>query len=174
MNRFWLLPISLAPLLGATSTIVQALAISLCTILLVGLHQALMTPLRRHLEQAPRLWTSTVLAAALVTCLHLGLQVWAMPLAKQLGLYPLLLALPCLAIEQLPAQPGRYRLLGLGLLGLLAAGLALGICRQLLADGLGLHLAALAPGALILLGLLLSLYNHLRPSNTASRRQGTR
>jgi electron transport complex protein RnfE len=125
MNRFWLLPISLAPLLGATSTIVQALAISLCTMLLVGLHQALMTPLRSHLEQVPRLWTSTLLAAALATCLHLGLQAWAMPLAQQLALYPLLLALPCLASEQLPPQPGRYRQLGLGLLGLLAAGLTL-------------------------------------------------
>jgi electron transport complex protein RnfE len=174
MNRFWLLPISLAPLLGATATSAQALVISLCTVLLVGLHQVLMAPLRSHLEHGPRLWASTVLAVALATCLHLGLQAWAMPLAQQLALYPQLLALPCLASEQLPAQPGRYRQLGLGLLGFLATGLALGICRQLLNDGLGLHLAALAPGALILLGLVLGLYNYLRPSNTASRRQGTR
>lgn len=174
MNRSWLLPISLVPLLGATGTLVQALAISLCTVLLIGLHQALMAPLRRHLEQGPRLWASTLFAAALATCLHLGLQAWAMPLAHQLALYPLLLALPCLGSEALPAQPGRNRHLGLGLLGFLAAALALGSCRKLLADGLGLHFAALAPGALVLLGLLLGLYNHLRPSNTASRRQGTR
>ncbi|ORT70738.1 Rnf-Nqr domain containing protein [Pseudomonas mosselii] len=174
MKRCWPVPISLLPLLGATGTVVQALAISLCTVLLVGLHQVLMIPLRRHLDHGPRLWASTVLAAALATCLHLGLQAWAMPLAQQLALHPLLLALPCLASEQLPVQPGRYRQLGLGLLGVLAIGLALGICRQLLSDALGLHLAALAPGALILLGLLLGLYNHLRPSNTASRRQGTR
>jgi len=172
MSRFWLVMISLAPLLGATRTIVQAIAISLCACLLTGLHQALMAPLRRHLDQGASPWASALLTATLVTCLYLGLRAWALPLAEELALYPLLLALPCLACEQLPPQT--HRLLCRSLGGLLVASLALGICRQVLADDLGLHIATLAPGALILLGLLLGLYNHLRPSTTSPRRQGSR
>ncbi|NBK37743.1 NADH:quinone oxidoreductase [Pseudomonas soli] len=174
MSRFWLVMISLAPLLGATRTIVQAIAISLCACLLTRLHQALMAPLRSHLAQGASLWASALLTATLVTCLHLGLRAWALPLAEQLALYPLLLALPCLACEQLLPQTHRYRQLCRGLGGLLVASLALGICRQVLADDLGLHIATLAPGALILLGLLLGLYNHLRPSTTSPRRLGSR
>lgn len=74
MSRFWLLMISLVPLLGATRTIVQAISISLCACLLTGLHQALMAPLRRHLAQGASLWASAVMTASLVTCLHLGLR----------------------------------------------------------------------------------------------------
>ncbi|MBI6955363.1 electron transport complex protein RnfE [Pseudomonas sp. TE6288] len=174
MSRFWLLMISLVPLLGATRTIVQAISISLCACLLTGLHQALMAPLRRHLAQGASLWASAVMTASLVTCLHLGLRAWTLPLAEELAPYPLLLALPCLACEQLLPQQYRYRQLCRGLGGLLVAGLALGACRQVLADDLGLHIATLAPGALILLGLLLGLYNHLRPSTTSPSRQGSR
>lgn len=50
--------------------------------------------------------------------------------------------------------------------------LLLGASRQGLAELTGLHLASLAPGALLLLGLLLALYNRLRPGPAHPRRQG--
>ncbi|PAV73362.1 hypothetical protein WR25_22774 [Diploscapter pachys] len=74
-----------------------------------------MAPLRSHLAQGASLWASALLTATLVTCLHLGLRAWALPLAEQLALYPLLLALPCLACEQLLPQTHRYRQLCRGL-----------------------------------------------------------
>jgi len=43
---------------------------------------------------------------------------------------------------------------------------------QWLANFADLHLASLAPGALLLLGLLLALYNRLRPGSAHPRRQG--
>lgn len=126
MNRSWLVVASLTPLLGATRTLAQALTIGLCAILLIGLHQALMAPLRRHLVRQASLCASVLLSASLTTCLYLGLNAWALPMARELALYPLLLALPCQAIEQLPRHKHHYRQLGLGLGGLLAASIALG------------------------------------------------
>ncbi|NIF19468.1 Rnf-Nqr domain containing protein [Pantoea sp. Cy-639] len=172
MNRYWLLGASLAPLLGATGTAHQALLIALCALLLLTLHQALMAPLRRHLEPDARQWASLALVAALVTCLQLGLRAWALPVAQLLGHYPMLLALPCLAIDRQLPETGRWRALSDQLCILLPSLLALGACRQLLGETFGLHLASLAPGGLIVLGLLLGLYNHLRPSRPSSRRQG--
>lgn len=174
MSAQWLLLTGLAPLLGATASAVQGAAIGLCALVLAGLHQVLMAPLRRHLDSSTLPWANIVLVSALTTCLLLSLRAWALPLAVQLGHYPALLALTCLAIDPLLPQRERWRALCISLGSLLAACITLGACRQLLAHSLGLHIAELAPGALVLLGLLLGLYNHLRPRIHPSRRQGTR
>lgn len=173
MNRFWLLGISLAPLLGATQTVVQAAAIAACTVALMVLHQALLAALARPLQGATRLLASLLLIAALCSCLQLGLRAWALPLALALGHYPTLLSLQCLAADHLLPTQGRWRLLAVHLAGLVALCLLLGICRQWLGPVAGAHLATLAPGGLILLGLLLALYNRLRPDPAPSRREGT-
>lgn len=172
MNRYGLLIASLPPLIGATGTIMQAAAIAVCSLLLVSLHQGLMTPLRNVLAPLSRLYASVMLAASLATCLQLGLRAWSLPLALTLGYYPTLLALPCLAIDLLLPATGRWRPLLINLCGLPLACLVLATARQLANDWLGLHITQLAPGALMLLGLLLGLYNHLRPP-TSPRRQGT-
>ncbi|QXI39583.1 Rnf-Nqr domain containing protein [Pseudomonas xantholysinigenes] len=174
MSALRLLLAGLAPVLGASTSLTNGIAIGLCALLLAGLHQVLMTPLRRHLDANTIPWANIVLIAALTTCLLLALRAWALPLAEQLGHYPALLALTCLAIDPLLPQRKRWRALGLGLAGLLVGSVSLGLCRQLLSNPLGMHLAEFAPGALIILGLLLGLYNHLRPRPPSSRRQGTR
>ncbi|MDH0648392.1 NADH:quinone oxidoreductase [Pseudomonas sp. GD03858] len=173
MNRFRLLCAALAPVLGATATFAQALSIALGAVALTSVHQLLMTPLRHRLEAPARHCASLALACALTICLQLGLQAWALPLAQALGHFPALLVLTCLATEQLLPNEQRWRTLLTGLSALLTASLAMGLCRQLLAEYLGLHIVRLAPGALILLGLLLGLYNYLRPQPNPPRRQGS-
>jgi len=173
MNRFWLPGISLVPLIGATSTWVQAVVIGLCAALMMLLHQALLAPLRRPLVAAPRLMASVLLLAALASCLQLGLRAWALPLALALGHYPALLSLQCLSADYLLPETGRWRCLAIHLGSLLVLCVLLGACRQWLATGPNLHLASLAPGGLILLGLLLALYNRVRPGPAPSRRQGS-
>jgi Na+-translocating ferredoxin:NAD+ oxidoreductase subunit E len=174
MSTLRLLLAGLAPVLGASTSLTNGIAIGLCALLLAGLHQVLMTPLRRHLDASTIPWANIVLVAALTTCLLLALRAWTLPLAEQLRHYPALLALTCLAIDPQLPQRKRWRSLGIGLAGLLAGSVSLGLCRQLLSPPLDIHLAELAPGALIILGLLLGLYNHLRPRPPSSRRQGTR
>ena len=172
MSRFWLLGISLAPLLGATRTLPHAAAIAACSTLLMVLHQALLAVLARGLSHTARLTASLLLIAALASCLQLGLRAWALPMALALGYYPALLSLQCLAADQLLPKEARWRTLALHLSGLVVLCLLLGILRQWLGNVAGLHLISLAPGGLILLGLLLALYNRLRPGLAPSRRQG--
>lgn len=170
MNRYGLLVASLPLLLGATGTIVQGAAMAACSLLLVSLHQGLMTPLRNALAPLPRLCASLMLAACLATCLQLGLRAWALPLALTLGYYPALLAMLCVGTDLLLPATGRWRPLLTYLCALLLACLALAACRQVANEWLGLHIAQLAPAALILLGLLLGLYNHLRPPTSPHHR----
>jgi electron transport complex protein RnfE len=172
MNRFYLLAASLAPLLGATRTLREGAAIGLSTMVMCGLHQLLMSPLRLRLANWAYGLASLLLLAALASCLQLALRAWLLPLATALGHYPALLCLQCLATDHLLPKKQRWRLLANHLGAVLALCLLLGASRQWLADFAGLHLANLAPGALLLLGLLLALYNRLHPSTAHPRRQG--
>ncbi|MHC6224360.1 NADH:quinone oxidoreductase [Pseudomonas sp. X10] len=172
MSRFWLIGIALAPLLGATRTLLQAGTIAVLSVLAVALHQAGMLLLRRPLQGLPYLLASALLACTLATCLYLGLRAIALPLALALGFYPALISLHCLTLDTLLPDEARWRALAAHLGAFVVLCLALGACRQWLANVAGLHLASLAPGALLLLGLLLALYNRLRPGPAPTRRQG--
>ncbi|HEN8798028.1 NADH:quinone oxidoreductase [Pseudomonas sp. CM25] len=172
MNRFYLLAASLVSLLGATRTLREGVAIGLCAVLTASLHQLLLTPLRKRLARWAYVLASLLLLAALLTCLQLGLRAWLLPLAITLGPYPLLLCLQCLAVDHLVPEQGRWRLLATHLGAVFACCLLLGACRQWLANITDVHLANLAPGALLLLGLLVALYNRLRPGPAHPRRQG--
>lgn len=171
MTRHLMLCACLAPLLGATSSLARAGVTALCCVALVLSHQALMHPLRTKLTGRASSSASLVLAAALGSCLQLGLNAWGPPLAQGFEHYPALIALQCLAIERLLTPQHRWRAIGAGLASVVGACLALGVCRQVLTS-LGMHAASSAWGALILLGLLLALYNRLYPLLSPSRRQG--
>ncbi|GLO12977.1 hypothetical protein PPUJ20028_15580 [Pseudomonas putida] len=172
MNKFCLLAVSLVPLLGATRTLREGAAIGLCAVVTGSLHQLLLMPLRQRLASWAFVLASLLLLAALVSCLQMALRAWSLPLALALGHYPALLCLQCLASDHLLPDQGRWRMLARHLCAFFASCLLLGASRQWLADFADLHLASLAPGALLLLGLLLALYNRLRPGPAHPRRQG--
>ena len=172
MNSAYWLAASLVPMLGATVTLREGAAIGVCAIVMVSLHQVLLAPLRQRLANWAYVLASLLLLAALASCLQLALRAWLLPLAIALGHYPALLCLPCLAYDHLLPDQGRWRLLVRHLGAVLGICMLLGASRQGLAELTGLHLASLAPGALLLLGLLLALYNRLRPGPAHPRRQG--
>lgn len=174
MTRFWLLVAGLAPVLGATRTLTQAAAIGASMLMLTVLHQALLSLVRPRLGGALYTLASLLLLAALASCLQMALRAWALPLALALGYFPVLICLQCLVTDHLLVDKGRWRQLCLQMTGLLGLCLLLGVIRQWLTEGLGIPLASLAPGVLILLGVLLALYNRLRPGPAPSRRQGKR
>lgn len=174
MNSVYWLAASLVPMLGATGTLRVGAAIGVCAILMSTLHQLLLAPLRQRLATWAYMLASLLLLAALASCLQLALRAWLLPLAIALGHYPALLCLQCLVYDHLLPSQGRWRLLVRQLGAMLAICLLLGASRQGLAQLAGLHLASLAPGALLLLGLLLALYNRLRPGPAHPRRQGKR
>ncbi|MDZ3995784.1 NADH:quinone oxidoreductase [Pseudomonas sp. Teo4] len=164
MNRFCWLAASLVPVLGATRTLTQGASIALCLVGLTLAHQVLLVPLRQQLTGMTLQLASLLIIAALASCLQLGLRAWTLPIALILGFYPALLCLACVAIDGLLPTNGRSRQLLLQLSGMVVVLLLMGASRQWLNEGLNLHLASLAPGALLILGLLLALYNRLRPT----------
>jgi len=173
MNKFYLLAVSLTSLLGATRTLLEGATIGLCAIVMVGLHQLLLPPLRQRLASWTYALASLMLLAALASCVQMALHAWWLPMALALGHYPALLCLQCLACDHLLPNQGRWRPLARYLCAVFASCLLLGATRQWLAEYADLHLASLAPGALLLLGMLLALYNRLRPGPAHPRRQGT-
>lgn len=186
MNRSWLACLSLAPLLGASQTLAQAGVMALLGVFAILIHRGLMTPLRKRLDATSALLASVLLAAAVVTCQTLTLHAWALELRQALGIYPELIAVSCLLFEQGFGKTGEWRRVALLLGGYCALFLLLGASRELLSSGAlhfsldkgpqhtGLHLASLAPGALLLLGLLLALIKRACPKQAAQDREGNR
>lgn len=174
MTRFWLLVAGLAPVLGATRTLTQATVIGASMLMLTVLHQALLSLVRSRLGGTLYTLASLLVLAALASCLQMALRAWALPLALSLGYFPALICLQCLVTDHLLVDKDRWRQLCLQMTGLMGFCLLLGVIRQWLTEGLGIPLASLAPGVLLLLGILLALYNRLRLGPALSRRQGKR
>ncbi|MBC9251475.1 hypothetical protein A9179_14480 [Pseudomonas alcaligenes] len=172
--------LSLAALLGSTDLLVKAVSIGLLGLLLMLLAGLLLQPLRRGLQGQALGLAGLLLGGLLASCAALALQLLSAELFAALALFLPLLALPCLALgdEQgalCGLRPGlRFAALAV-LLGLLREGLGQ---ASLLAHAdwlfgpaasswtltlapAGLPLLGQAPGALILLGLLLAAARYL-------------
>ncbi|HSC82724.1 MAG TPA: Rnf-Nqr domain containing protein [Pseudomonas sp.] len=171
--------LALAPLLGATDLLVKAIVIGLLGLLTLTLCNLLLAPLRRWLHGTALLLASLLLGGLLLSTAELLLQMLSTELAAALALFLPLLVLPCLglALEPRPSalRPGLlFAILAIAL-GLLREGLGnatlLSHADWLFGPGAsawqlafahpaGIHLLTLAPGAFILLGLLLAAARH--------------
>ncbi|PCR97888.1 NADH:quinone oxidoreductase [Pseudomonas fluorescens] len=160
-------------LIGATDSVAGALAILMMFAVVVSAYGLCMTPLRTRLSSESLLPVSLVLAATLAGCADILLQRAAMQWQQLSSLYAGLIGLQCVILEhngffRLPAR-GRLTLCGV----FAALMTVLAVLRELLGQGSighhlsdhwqgfilfgdGLHFATLAPGAFILLGLVLA------------------
>ncbi|KPG94372.1 NADH:quinone oxidoreductase [Pseudomonas sp. RIT-PI-q] len=171
----------LAPLIGATDSLVMALGLWLMFIVVISAFGVSMAVLRSRLVPSTHLLAGVLLAATLTSCVELAAQVWSLPWHQHLGFYAGLIALQCVVLQHSgffqDAWRDRLRLsalfgalmVGLGLLRELIGGGTIGSHLSwltgatqtdwqgwvLTADG-GLRLATLAPGGFILLGLLIA------------------
>ncbi|MFL1525362.1 Rnf-Nqr domain containing protein [Pseudomonas sp. O230] len=145
----------LAPLIGATDSLLTALGVWLMFIAVIGAFGASMAALRSRLIPTARLLAGVLLAATLTSCAELVAQVWSLQWHQHSGIYAGLIALQCVVLEHTGffQSAWRERLRLCVLFGALMVGL--GLLRELLGDG-GLRLATLAPGGFILLGLLIA------------------
>lgn len=160
-------------LIGATDSVAGALAILLMFVVVVGIYGLCMTPLRSRLSSESLLPVSVMLAATLAGCADIFLHRGAMQWHQLISLYAGLIGLQCVVLEHngFFRQPVRNRLKLCGLF--VALMIVLTVLRELIGQGSighhlsahwqglillsdGLHFASLAPGAFILLGLLLA------------------
>lgn len=145
----------LAPLIGATDSWLTALGLWLMFIAVISAYGAGVTALRPRLTPTARLIAGTLLAATLTSCAQIAAQFWSLQWHHHAGIYSALIALQCVVLDHTGffQSAWRDRLRLCGLFGLLMVGL--GVLRELI-GGAGLHLATLAPGGFILLGLLIA------------------
>lgn len=170
------------PLLGGTGLLVSAISISLVGFAVLGLCGLLLIPLRRALHGHALSFAALLLGGALVSVAALVLQMHSSELFTHLMPYLPLLALPCLGLALDTNATARTGFAA----GLLFAALALplGLLREGLGNATlllhgdwllgpaaagwhlslstmnGVYLLTLAPGAFILLGLLLAALRH--------------
>ncbi|MGE1176641.1 Rnf-Nqr domain containing protein [Pseudomonas sp. BW7P1] len=160
-------------LIGATDSVAGSLGTLLLFTVAVSAYGLCMTALRSRLSGESLLPVSLVLAATLASCAEILLQSASLQWHQSISLYSGLIGLQCVVLE----HNGFFRLPiseRLRLCGLFAALMTvLGVLRELIGQGSighhlserwqglilfadGLHFATLAPGAFILLGLLLA------------------
>ncbi|MCW8275339.1 NADH:quinone oxidoreductase [Pseudomonas sp. PCH199] len=171
----------LAPLIGATGSLVTAVGLWLMFIVVTSVFGLGMNALRSRMLPATHLLASVLLSATLTSCAELGAQVWSLQWHQQTGIYSALIALQCVVLEHTGffQSTWRDRLRLCGLFGALMV--SLGLLRELIGNGTlgnhllwlvgatqtdwqgwvltgdaGLRLATLAPGGFILLGLLIA------------------
>src|SRR5471032_236360 len=171
----------LAPLIGATVSLMSALGLCVTFVVVIAAYDLGMGPLRARLDPSARLSAGVLLAATLTSCVELAGQSWSLQWQQHLGMYAGLIALQCVVLENngffQSSRHDRVRLCAL----FSALMVSLGLLRELIGNGTlgahlnwlagatqddwqgfvlgsdgGLRLATLAPGGLILLGLLIA------------------
>ncbi|VEF12623.1 electron transport complex protein rnfE [Pseudomonas fluorescens] len=158
---------------GSTDSMAGALGTLLVLAIVIGTYSLGMRPLRSRLASPSALLASVLLAATLTSCADILAQRWLFAWHQSYGLYGGLIALQCVILEQhgffRQALAERVRLCALfaGLMLTLAVlreltgkgHLGAGLTEHgtaLVSFGEGVPLAALIPGAFIILGLLLA------------------
>lgn len=159
----------LAPLAGASDSLLSAAILALVALLVIGLYGMKMGVLRHRLPSALQLPIAVAIAATLSSLASLAVQAWSLELHQHLAVWMGVIALQCVVLEYngfftASPLPDRLRLCALFaslmiILGLLREGLGHGSFAGWLVwlDSPGkLGLAVIAPGGFVLLGLLLA------------------
>ncbi|TLP78243.1 electron transport complex subunit E [Pseudomonas nitroreducens] len=186
--------LGLCPLLGTSSSMVNALGLGLATIFVLVCSSVAVSLIRGTLSEAVRLPAFLLVIATLTTCVELLMQTWRYELYEVLGIFVPLITTNCVILgraQSFAANNNVARsafdglMMGLGFALVL---LAIGTLRELLGHGTllagmnllfghaaaswklhipgyqGLLLAVLPPGAFLVLGLLIALKNRIDES----------
>ncbi|MFV3369921.1 electron transport complex subunit E [Pseudomonas sp. NY15435] len=186
--------LGLCPLLGTSSSMVNALGLGLATLLVLVCSSVSVSLIRGTLSEAVRLPAFLLIIATLTTCVELLMQAWRYELYEVLGIFVPLITTNCVILgraESFAVNNSIARsafdglMMGLGFALVL---LTIGTLRELLGHGTllagmdllfgpaaadwkvqipgyqGLLLAVLPPGAFLVLGLLIALKNRIDES----------
>ncbi|MCP1622606.1 electron transport complex subunit E [Pseudomonas nitroreducens] len=186
--------LGLCPLLGTSSSMVNALGLGLATIFVLFCSSIAVSLIRGTLSESVRLPAFLLVIATLTTCVELLMQAWRYELYEVLGIFVPLITTNCVILGRAQAfastnNVARSAFDGLMMgLGFALVLLAIGTLRELLGHGTllagmdlllgpgaaswklqipgyqGLLLAVLPPGAFLVLGLLIALKNRIDES----------
>ncbi len=181
-NPTFVLILGMCPTLGTTSSAITGMSMGLATLMVLICSNAAISALKKLIPDKVRIPAFIVVIASFVTMVQMVMQAWFPALYSALGIFIPLIVVNCILLGRAeafasknPVWPSVCDGLGTGL-GFTLALTLIGSVRELLGTGaifgmqvysadFGALLFVLAPGAFIVLGLLIAFFNRL----TASR-----
>ena len=176
-NPTFVLLLGMCPTLGTTTSAVNGMGMGLATLFVLTLSNVVISLVKNLIPAQVRIPSFIVVIAAFVTVVQLCMEAYTPDLYNTLGVYIPLIVVNCIILGRAEAFASKNNVLdsamdGLGIgLGFTLSLTVLGAVREMLGSGAifgmkfihgdGKLLFILAPGAFIVLGYLLVLFNKL-------------
>ncbi|MFA6676756.1 MAG: electron transport complex subunit E [Bacteroidales bacterium] len=177
-NPTFVLVLGMCPTLGTTTSAINGMGMGLATMFVLILSNFAISLLAKSIPDKVRIPAFIVVIAAFVTVLQLLMQAYVPELYKTLGIFIPLIVVNCIVLGRAESfasknPPLDSALDGLGIgLGFTLSLTVLGLVREILGAGTffgmqflpngGILAFILAPGAFIVLGYLMVLFNKLK------------
>lgn len=175
-NPTFVLLLGMCPTLGTTSSALNGMSMGLATMCVLIVSNFIISLIKKLIPDAVRIPAYIVVIASLVTVLQMVIKAYAPEIDKSLGLFIPLIVVNCIILgraESFAAKNGPVASIfdGIGVgLGFTLGLTALGAVRELLGTGAifgvnlwgeeyGMLMFVLAPGAFLVLGYLIVLFN---------------
>ena len=182
-NPTFVLMLGMCPTLGTTSSAITAMSMGLATMAVLICSNVAISALKSLIPDKVRIPAYIVIIASFVTILQMLMQAYLPALNESLGIFIPLIVVNCILLGRAEAFASRNTVFdslldGVGIgLGFTLALTLLGAVREILGNGtiFSCHIYpadysqlifVLAPGAFIVLGLLIALFNSLRTKVT--------
>ena len=173
-NPTFVLLLGMCPTLGTTTSAVNGMGMGLATLFVLTLSNVVISLVKNLIPAQVRIPSFIVVIAAFVTVVQLCMEAYTPDLYNTLGVYIPLIVVNCIILGRAEAFASKNNVLdsamdGLGIgLGFTFSLTVIGAVREMLGSGAmkfihgdGMLLFILAPGAFIVLGYLLVLFNKL-------------
>lgn len=178
-NPTFVLVLGLCPTLGTTSSAITGMSMGLATLIVLMCSNFTVSALKSIIPDKVRIPAFILLIASFVTIVQMIMQAWLPALNESLGIFIPLIVVNCILLGRAEAfasknNPWLSVCDGLGIgLGFTLALTIIGSVREILGTGavfgiqlysadFGALLFVLAPGAFIVLGLLIAVFNRLK------------
>lgn len=175
-NPTFVLLLGMCPTLGTTSSALNGMSMGLATMCVLVVSNFIIALIKKLIPDMVRIPSYIVVIASLVTVLQMVIKAYAPEVDKSLGLFIPLIVVNCIILgraESFAAKNGAIASIfdGIGIgLGFTLALTCLGAARELLGTGAvfgvtlwgeayGMLMFVLAPGAFLVLGYLIVLFN---------------
>lgn len=177
-NPTFVLLLGMCPTLGTTSSALNGMSMGLATMCVLIVSNFLIACVKKLIPDAVRIPSYIVIIASLVTVLQMCIKAYAPDINERLGLFIPLIVVNCIILGRAESFAAKNNPIasifdGIGIgLGFTLGLTALGAVRELLGTGTifgltlwgenyGMLLFVLAPGAFLVLGYLIVLFNKI-------------
>ena len=176
-NPTFVLLLGMCPTLATTSSAINGMSMGLATLFVLVLSNIAISAVAKFIPDKVRIPSYIVIIATFVTLLQFLMQAFLPSIYETLGLFIPLIVVNCIVLGRAEAFANKHTVLesacdGIGIgLGFTIALTVLGLVRELLGnlsafgwkpvEGDGILVFILAPGAFLVLGYLIVLFNKL-------------